>query len=64
MRKYGVINGISFLNEGFDIYNLSYKFKINNNGDVSFIYVYNMKELREGISKLITEGKGFKYGSL
>jgi len=63
MRKYGEIDGVLFVNEGFDIYNLLYKFKININGDVSRIYVSNMKDLRKQIADKITEEKGFEYGS-
>ena len=52
MRRYGDIGGVYFIRQGYSIYSLAYEYKLTHNGEASTVYVNNMTELREEISKL------------
>lgn len=55
MRKYGDIGNVHFSNQGWNIYNLAFEYKLSYNGYTNFIYVTTMKELKEEIAKKIGE---------
>lgn len=53
MRTYGEIGGVSFVSHGFDIYNVANKYKLSHNGRNISVFVNNMAELREEITKFL-----------
>lgn len=54
MRNHGNIADVQFIRQGYDIYNLAIKYKLSHNGYQVYVYVNNMTELREEITKFIT----------
>lgn len=57
MRKYGEINGVSFSDQGFSIYNLAYEYKLRSVDGSVLVYANSMAELRAEISKFIGEAE-------
>ncbi len=52
MRKHGYIGDVHFVSQGFNIYSLSYEYKLVYNGASSMVCANNMTELKEEIAKL------------
>ncbi len=53
MRSFGDINNVTFINKGWKLTHLAYKYKLTYNGNVYTTYVTTMSELREEIADLI-----------
>ncbi len=56
MRNYGEIKDVIFIHQGWNIYNLAFEYKLSYDGEVFFVYVTSMAELKKEIANLIKEG--------
>lgn len=53
MRNYGMIGDTIYRNQGFKIRQLAYEYKLSHgDSEVTFVYVQNMKELKQQINKI------------
>lgn len=57
MRSYGEINDVLFSRQGFDVYNLAYKYSLSYYNHVKTVFVNNMKELKQEISTFKVESE-------
>jgi len=55
MRSYGEIAGVGFSNQGFDVYNLAYQYKLFSMYETRIVFVCDMTELKDEIRKLASE---------
>lgn len=53
MKRYGEISDVIYRNHGYDHYNMAIKYKLSYEGEVYFVFVNTMKELKQEINKLI-----------
>jgi len=51
MRKYGEIDGVYFVFQGFSIWNLAYEYKLSYDCVTILTYANTMKELKQEINK-------------
>jgi len=53
MRTHGTIGNVQFKAQGFCIINMGLKYKLIHNMESSVVYVNNMRELKNEITKLL-----------